>query len=116
MILLCFMAFWLGGYIFSRNYDYQPKRYSSLDGVRGYLGYAVFLSHFLIWKEYVGTGVWDSRDKLTFNLGSASVYLFFCISAFLFIGKISEKNVDWRLLYINRVMRLVPLWIFYLLV
>ncbi|HTR07853.1 MAG TPA: acyltransferase [Paraburkholderia sp.] len=52
------------------------------------------------------------------NLGRVSVSLFFMITGFLFSTKIINekyKGVDWTKLYISRILRLAPLYLFAML-
>ncbi|MFZ1556937.1 MAG: hypothetical protein WAT38_12200, partial [Nitrospira sp.] len=37
----------------------SAARYSCIDGLRGYLAFAVFLSHSSIWYFYLRSGTWD---------------------------------------------------------
>ncbi|MCC9001654.1 MAG: acyltransferase, partial [Candidatus Competibacter sp.] len=53
-------------------------RYPSLDGLRGYLALAVFVSHSSIWYFYLRTGTWDVPPSNVYTqLGQGSVTLFF---------------------------------------
>lgn len=96
-------------------------RYTSIDGLRGYLAFFVFLHHSFIWHGYIQTGVWGNWDSPNAHLyryfGSGSVMIFFMITAFLFFGRLldAKKNkmpVDWLYLYTSRVLRISPLFLF----
>jgi len=91
------------------------SRYSSLDGLRGYLALAVFLSHSSIWYFYLRSGVWEvPPSNLYTQLGQGSVALFFMITGFLFWSKIldgRQQPIDWLRLYLSRLFRLVPLYL-----
>ena len=78
-IPLFFFVFWCSGWIFSRNFNdiSTIKNSGSLNGSRGFLGYAVFLSHFLIWKYYLTSGIWGFSSHITQHLGTTSVGIFF---------------------------------------
>lgn len=96
-----------------------PKfRYSSIDGLRGYLAFFVFLHHSYIWYGYIHTHEWVMPDSYLYRyFGTGSVMVFFMITAFLFFGRLLDvkKNkvaVDWIHLYISRVMRISPLFLF----
>jgi peptidoglycan/LPS O-acetylase OafA/YrhL len=96
-----------------------PKfRYSSIDGLRGYLAFFVFLHHSYIWYGYIHTHEWVLPDSHLYRyFGTGSVMVFFMITAFLFFGRLldAKKNkvaVDWVHLYISRVMRISPLFLF----
>lgn len=94
-------------------------KYASLDGLRGYLAFFVFLHHSAIWYSYSHTGRWEPvHSHLYTHLGQSSVLFFFMITGFLFLSKILnayDKPLNWTLIYIGRVMRLVPLYFFMLI-
>ena len=91
-------------------------RYASIDGLRGYLAFFVFLHHACIWYFYLRTGQWvDAPSHLYTELGESSVALFFMITGFLFFSKIIEgrtQDIDWGKLYVSRVLRFGPLYVF----
>lgn len=92
-----------------------PGRVSTIDGLRGYLAFSVFLHHSVIWFEYLRSGRWVVPQSNFYTaLGQASVSLFFMITAFLFFSKLlNEKNgVNWLRLYVSRVMRIMPMYLF----
>ena len=92
----------------------STPRYSSIDGLRGYLALAVFLSHSSIWYFYLRSGTWDVPPSNFYTqLGQSSVTLFFMITGFLFWSKLLDGRVqpiDWPRLYLSRVFRLAPLY------
>lgn len=89
-------------------------RHASLDGLRGYLALAVFLSHSSIWYFYLRSGTWDTPPSNAYTqLGQSSVTLFFMITGFLFWSKLLDgrlQSIDWSRLYLSRVLRLGPLY------
>ncbi len=88
--VVAIFSFWF----FYRDYPvYIDKgRYDSIDGLRGYLAFFVFLHHSLVWYFYVRTGVWSTLDSHFYNhLGQASVIFFFMITGFLFYAKVIQK-------------------------
>ncbi len=91
-------------------------RYASIDGLRGYLAFFVFLHHSRTWYTYARTGSWDAGpSNLFLHLGHSSVELFFMITGFLFFGKLlsgRQHKIDWTQLYIARFLRLVPVYLF----
>jgi peptidoglycan/LPS O-acetylase OafA/YrhL len=93
------------------------NKYPSLDGLRGYLAFFVFLNHALIWFEFVDTNQWSAHSVAAFrHFGKTSVSLFFMITAFLFWSKLlSKKPIIWNKFYLSRVYRLVPLYLFMLI-
>ncbi|WHZ23446.1 MAG: Acyltransferase 3 [Nitrospira sp.] len=90
-------------------------RYSSLDGLRGYLDFAVFLSHSSVWYGYLRSGMWSVPPSNFYtHLGQSSVAMFFMMTGFLFWSKLLDGRVqpiEWSRLYLSRVFRLVPLYL-----
>lgn len=97
----------------------QQGRFVTVDGLRGFLAFFVFLHHAAIWFFYTKTGEWaPPPSNLYENFGASSVALFFMITAFLFYSKLLHaraKGMDWARLFISRIMRLVPLYFFVML-
>lgn len=91
-------------------------RFVGIDGLRGYLALFVFVHHSCIWYFYLRTSQWLVPPSTFFTqLGQSSVSFFFMITGFLFSEKIlagRTKGVDWLKLYVSRVMRLTPLYLF----
>ncbi|MEY2876168.1 MAG: hypothetical protein RLZZ373_3539 [Pseudomonadota bacterium] len=89
-------------------------RYASIDGLRGFLAFFVFLHHGSIWFVQLHQQAWTTpKSNLYRHFGDSSVALFFMITAFLFTGKILDSQhrpIDWVWLYVGRVMRLFPLY------
>jgi len=94
-------------------------RFASIDGLRGYLAFFVFIHHASIWYFYLQTGKWTSPPSAFYtNLGQASVALFFMITGFLFYNKLLDsrvRGIDWGKFFVSRVLRLAPLYLFLLL-
>ena len=92
-----------------------PGRFGSIDGLRGYLAFGVFLHHGCIWYFYQHGGDWKlPPSHLYVHLGHSSVMLFFMITGFLFFSKLiaaRERPLDWLQLFVSRVLRLVPLYL-----
>jgi peptidoglycan/LPS O-acetylase OafA/YrhL len=100
------------------GYKTEKNRYESIDGLRGYLAFFVFLHHSAVWFFRLHTDLKFNSFLFT-GLGSYSVSLFFMITAFLFASKILDSNkkpIDWLKLYVSRVLRLVPLYTFMMVV
>lgn len=97
----------------------SSKRYASIDGLRGYLAFAVFLHHSAIWYFYLHTGKWVVPPSNFYtHLGQTSVALFFMITAFLFYTKLIESRdsgIDWGKFFLSRLLRLMPLYLFSIL-
>lgn len=95
------------------------SRHASIDGLRGYLAFAVFLHHSAVWYFYLHTGSWAvPPSNLYTHLGQTSVALFFMITGFLFYTKLLEsrsQGMDWGRFFISRILRLLPLYLFAML-
>ena len=91
-------------------------RFSTLDGLRGFLAFGVFIHHGAVWYFYLRTGAWEHPESVFYaNLGQDSVALFFMITGFLFWTKLLDgrtRDFDWTRLYASRVLRLTPLYFF----
>jgi peptidoglycan/LPS O-acetylase OafA/YrhL len=96
----------------------KRTRNESIDGLRGFLALGVFVHHCVVTWYYKEDGVWQVPPSNFYTeLGEASVALFFMITAFLFWGRLLEEGsrIDWRHLYLSRIFRLYPVYIFMLL-
>lgn len=93
---------------------FPAGRVSSIDGLRGYLGFSVFLHHAAIWFFYLRSGEWAlPPSRLYTHLGQSGVALFFMITGFLFYAKLLDARghpTNWPRLYIGRIFRLAPLY------
>jgi peptidoglycan/LPS O-acetylase OafA/YrhL len=110
LLSLCVVSFtsrWLG-------IGYQRHRYTSIDGLRGFLAMFVFLHHSAIWYYFLRTHQWDFPPSYLYShFGPTSVALFFMITAFLFFSKLIDAvagDFDWLKLYVSRVLRILPLY------
>lgn len=87
----------------------------TIDGLRGFLAFGVFVHHASIWYTFLQTGVWNvPASRLYTHLGQSTVSLFFMITGFLFFGKVLEsrrKPIDWLRLYVSRCLRILPLYL-----
>ena len=89
------------------------RRNSPLDGLRGVLASAVVVHHFYINYIMYTTGEWvRPTTQILNNFGAVSVSFFFLITGYLFFSKIQKGNILWRQLYLSRVRRIVPLYLF----
>lgn len=99
-----------------RSQEPCSGRYGSIDGLRGYLAFFVFLHHAGIWFVFISTGEWTAgQSNLFTHLGEASVALFFMITGFLFYGKILDNKTqeeDWLKFFVSRIFRMIPLYFF----
>lgn len=93
-------------------------RFKSIDGLRGYLAFFVFLHHASIWYFYLQTGKWElPPSNLYTQFGHSSVFLFFMITGFLFFSKLIDgrsQTIDWGKLFVSRFLRLAPLYLFFI--
>ena len=100
--------------VFNEKQDHV--KYLSIDGLRGYLAFFVFIGHSAIWYYYLKTGTWTFvNSKLFYASAAVSVLFFFMITAFLFFLKLIDnktKPIDWTRLYVSRLTRLLPLYYF----
>jgi len=108
----------LTAWVISRRADFSSTqaRFVTLDGLRGYLAYGVLLHHAAIWYGYLQTGLWDQPPSALYrSLGRGGVAMFFMITAFLFGHKLlqaPDSRFDWKRLFVGRVCRLAPLYLF----
>jgi len=98
----------------------RAQAFVAIDGLRGYLALAVFISHTAIWYFYLRTGRWETPPSNVYTqLGESSVMLFFMITGLLFYSKLIDgrtRAIDWTRLYVSRVLRLFPLYLFTVLI
>ncbi len=91
-------------------------RFQTIDGLRGYLAFFVFIHHSAIWFSYVRTGIWTTPEShLYTQLGQSSVAMFFMITSFLFYTKLLDKHgtqINWPEFFLSRFLRLTPLYLF----
>ncbi len=93
--------------------NFVRSRISVLDGLRGFLAYAVFFGHAAAYHRYVFDGVWRGTRPF-YNFGAeAAVALFFMITGYLFWGKLLSEGgrPNWVGLYLGRIFRIGPLYI-----
>ncbi|MGS0753268.1 acyltransferase family protein [Roseateles sp. GG27B] len=94
-------------------------RFVAIDGLRGYLAFFVFLHHSCIWYFYLHSGQWTLPPSVLYTqFGQAGVAAFFMITAFLFSSKLLDsrrQELSWLRLYISRLLRLLPLYLFAML-
>ncbi|MGV7210602.1 acyltransferase family protein [Oxalobacteraceae bacterium A2-2] len=108
----------LSGYCIARWGSAPPDHggTSSLDGLRGYLAFFVFIHHASYWRFYLLNGHWVASESHVYtHMGKSSVALFFMLTAFLFFNKVldsADRPIDWSRLYLSRFMRITPLYLF----
>ena len=115
LLALALTTVWLLDRFFPLPLSHGP-RVSSIDGLRGYLAFGVFLHHSGLWFLYLQNGQWSwPAPGWAQQLGEMSVALFFMITGFLFTAKLRKdqgSGTDWVRLYTSRLLRIVPLWLF----
>jgi peptidoglycan/LPS O-acetylase OafA/YrhL len=90
------------------------SRYASIDGLRGYLAFGVFVHHSVITWIFLRTGVIAFPPSNFYSmLGQGSVALFFMITGFLFWNRVltQGRQHDWLAFGVSRVFRLYPLYL-----
>lgn len=121
-IFVAYATLILSAWVFSKwlRAPSVAGRFASLDGIRGYLAFGVFIHHGAVWYFFLHTGKWkEPPSRIYTNLGQVSVALFFMITAFLFWSKLLRGRIEpinWYKLYLSRLLRLVPLYAVTLLI
>lgn len=116
--IACLLVAMATAFLLVKRFGVPPDqgRYASIDGLRGYLAFFVFLHHSCIWYFYLRTGQWKvPPSNLYTHFGQSSVLFFFMITGFLFFSKLIDgrtKTIDWGRLFVSRFLRLVPLYLF----
>ena len=119
--LACLFLAIATAFLLMRRFGAPPThdRFASIDGLRGYLAFFVFLHHACIWYFFLHTGNWVVPPSALYtHFGQSSVALFFMITGFLFFSKLIDgrtRKIDWLHLYVSRLLRLVPLYLFAML-
>ncbi|RZL03504.1 MAG: acyltransferase [Rubrivivax sp.] len=106
----------IDAYDFLKN---RSARFKTLDGLRGFLAISVVIHHFALTYHWKITGKWDRpQEDFYQNYGKVGVAIFFMITGFLFILKIkkSNNNIDWLKLFESRIFRIIPLYVFAMLI
>jgi peptidoglycan/LPS O-acetylase OafA/YrhL len=90
------------------------RRFASIDGLRGYLAFGVFVHHSIITWIFLSTGKIDFPPSNFYSqLGQGSVALFFMITGFLFWDRLltQGRQHDWLAFAVSRLFRLYPLYL-----
>lgn len=93
----------------------RGARLSALDGLRGFLALSVFFHHAAIYHDRLIDGSWKLPPSNFYTLlGQVGVAMFFMITGYLFWDRVvrTEGRPDWTSLYIGRVFRIGPLYLF----
>lgn len=87
----------------------------SIDGLRGYLAFLVFLHHGTVWYAFLRGADWvPPPSHVLAHAGEGSVLLFFMITGLLFWRKVLQARpggIDWPALFLSRIFRLAPLYL-----
>lgn len=115
--IACVLTAMATAFLLVKQFGAPPAlgRFASIDGLRGYLAFFVFLHHSSIWYFFLRTGQWKvPPSNLYTHFGQSSVLIFFMITGFLFFSKLIDgrtKSIDWGKLFVSRFLRLVPLYL-----
>jgi peptidoglycan/LPS O-acetylase OafA/YrhL len=120
MTLICFGISILTAKLISRHHLFsfltlRQGRYSSIDGLRGFLAISVLFHHFIITWYWKVSEKWVKPPEDYYqNYGKVSVAIFFAITGFLFISKILKDRgkINWIEFYESRIFRIYLLYIF----
>ena len=97
----------------------SAKHYDAIDGLRGFAALSVFVFHLLITHRFIESGIWETPDSHFYALlGPVGVSLFFMITGFLFWGKLlrTQGKPRWGNLYMSRIFRIVPMYLFVVII
>lgn len=93
----------------------DDARLSSLDGLRGLLCVGVIIHHAAVTvaMAHAGDGWPKAESPVLELLGHSAVAFFFCITGFLFWGRVIDHGLDfaWLAFYRGRLLRIVPLYV-----
>jgi peptidoglycan/LPS O-acetylase OafA/YrhL len=94
------------------------NRINTLDGLRGFLAFAVVVSHLDSTLNVINKAFWGHVYNFNTMLGAVGVSVFFMITAYLFWNKLltSEGKTNWKVLYLNRAFRIAPVYYFTLFI
>jgi peptidoglycan/LPS O-acetylase OafA/YrhL len=95
----------------------DKSHFMQLDGLRGLLALGVFFTHAESFRQQWITGKWLLPDSNFYSqLAVAPVAMFFLITGFLFWTKaLKAKRENWATFFFHRIRRLVPAYLFALL-
>jgi peptidoglycan/LPS O-acetylase OafA/YrhL len=91
----------------------SSARYATIDGIRGFLAFGVFVHHYVITWVFLRYGLCCApQHNFENELGRGSVAIFFMITAFLFWGRTcAKRGLEIKKFFISRVFRIYPLYL-----
>ncbi len=91
----------------------SSQRYATIDGIRGFLAFGVFVHHYVItWVDLRYGFCCAPPHNFENELGRGSVAIFFMITAFLFWGRTcAKRGLEIKKFFISRVFRIYPLYL-----
>jgi peptidoglycan/LPS O-acetylase OafA/YrhL len=91
----------------------SSARYATIDGIRGFLAFGVFVHHYMITWVGLRYGLCCApQHNFENELGKGSVAIFFMITAFLFWGRTcAKRGLEIKKFFISRVFRIYPLYL-----
>lgn len=95
------------------KFSIKSYKYSSIEGLRGFLAFFVFIHHYGCWYHFLHTGEWRSFENISLlrHFGGTSVRFFFLITGFLFFDKLIRNKIEnWSEFLIKRILRLLPMY------
>jgi peptidoglycan/LPS O-acetylase OafA/YrhL len=112
-LIFLFILFEFLNKIFGFAHNIEKSKFPQIDGLRAILALSVIYHHSLIMYYYCIIGDWQTPPSKFFAfLGPISVSLFFMITGFLFGFKLFQNEFDLKKFFISRVKRLIPLYVF----
>lgn len=97
----------------------RGTRHTALDGFRGFLATGVFFVHVGCTYSFFHNGTWQTLPSTLYNsfLGEDAVTCFFMITGFLLWSKVlNQPRFDIKQFYLNRCLRIYPMYWFSLLI
>jgi peptidoglycan/LPS O-acetylase OafA/YrhL len=96
-----------------------PARVRTMDGLRGFLALGVVFHHAAVYHQYLQTGRWHlPPTRFYADLGQIGVAMFFMVTGYLFWTQMlkAEGKLNLPKLYLGRIFRIVPLYLFLVVV
>jgi peptidoglycan/LPS O-acetylase OafA/YrhL len=93
----------------------SSARYVTVDGIRGFLAFGVFVHHYVLMWVNFRHGSWlPPQHNFENEIGRGSVAIFFMITAFLFWGRAhAKRGLELKKFFISRLFRIYPLYLLF---